>query len=83
MTGFSHKYHENRTFWSKQGKGIVRLLTLILCLSLFCTFLPMTAYDEEAEEKAIEGTEYIAQEEIDAPNGSAVTVENVVIEDCN
>ena len=78
MTGPSRKYHRRKEFMSELGKGIARLLVLALCLGMLCTFLPVTAMAEEGEENTIPEAEDIGQEEIVAPEGSAVIVENVV-----
>ena len=82
MTGPSRKYRKKMTFRNRPGEGIARLLVVILCLGLFCAFLPVTAMAaEEEEENIIPETEDIAQEEIAPVEGSAVIIENVVTVD--
>ena len=70
--------HDGRLYGDRLRKGIAKLLALILCLSLFCAFLPMTALAEEGEESPVPEAEDIAQSETAAPEGSATIVENVV-----
>ena len=82
MTGPSRKYQKKKIFRNRPGEGIARLLVVILCLGLFCAFLPVTAMAaEEEEENIIPETEDIAQEEIAPVEGSAVIIENVVTVD--
>ena len=70
--------HDGRLYGDRLRKGIAKLLALILCLSLFCAFLPMTVLAEEGEESPVPEAEDIAQSETAAPEGSATIVENVV-----
>ena len=70
--------HYGCLFGNRLRKGIANILAWILCLSLFCAFLPMAVMAEEEEESPIPETEDIAQSEIAAPEGSATIVENVI-----
>lgn len=79
MTGPSRKYQRKKELMNRLGKGMARFLVLILCLGLFCAFLPMTAMAEGEEEDIIPETEDIAQEEVAPAEGSVVIVENVEI----
>ena len=63
MTQLSCKHNKRGIFFDRPGKGITRLCALILCLGLFCVFLPVTAMAEGEEEDVIPETEDIAQEE--------------------
>ena len=46
MTQLSCKHNKRGIFFDRPGKGITRLCALILCLGLFCAFLPVTAMAE-------------------------------------
>ena len=81
MTKHIRSRQSSHGIWDRLGKELARLLAVFLCLSLFCAFLPMTVWAEETEEDfSIPETEDIAQEVVAAPEGSAVIIENVVIQ---
>ena len=63
--------HVGNFFKDRLRKGIANALALILCLSLFCAFLPMTVMAEGEEEVSVPEAEDIAQSEPEAPAGKA------------
>ena len=54
MTKNTQTRKRNRLFMKLFGKEMARFLTLVLCLSLLCVYVPLNAWAEEEE-----GDEYI------------------------
>ena len=66
--------------WNRLGKGIAKIVVILLCLSLFCAFLPTIAWAEEAEQTESAETSDIVQEPLAPEAGRATIIENVVTE---
>ena len=66
--------------WNRLGKGIAKIVVILLCLSLFCAFLPTIAWAEEAEQTESAETSDIVQESLAPEAGRATIIENVVTE---
>ncbi|MBR4990130.1 MAG: hypothetical protein IKY96_03105, partial [Oscillospiraceae bacterium] len=84
MTRYTDAKRGNRSVLKRFERELAKIMTVVLCLSMLCVYLPVTARaEEEEDEYVIPETEDIAQVEAAPAEGTVIIAENVESQNVN